>query len=463
MKKGILVLTVALSLTLSSCGLYSKYEQTTQVDDNLYGKAVGEVAQARQVADSLTLGNLSWREVFTDAKLQSLIEQGLEKNTDLQSAILRVESAKASLTASRLAYLPSIALSPEGTISGLMSGGEPSKTYTLPVAASWEIDIFGKLTNQKLQSRSLYEQQLYVVQAVQSQVVSGIATLYYTLAMLDEQIVIAKETEVSWSESVRTALAMKDAGMMNDAGVAQLEAGYLSVKSTVVDLLEARTKSENALCGLLAMTPQSIEVSPLSDVEIPTDIAVGVPMQMLSSRPDVMAAESALAASFYSRNVARSSFYPSITLTGAAGWTNYIGSAIVNPAEAVYSIVGDLIQPIFTRGLNRAQLVAAKSTFEQSRLAFEQTLINSGIEVNDAIISLTSTKAKSALYASQVERLASAAESTALLMKHGSTTYLEVLTAQQSLFNSQLQLTSNRFDQMQSLITLYSALGGGRL
>ncbi len=201
----------------------------------------------------------------------------------------------------------------------------------------------------------------------------------------------------------------------------------------------------------------------MMDITIPESIEIGVPMQMLSSRPDVMAAESALAASFYSRNVARSSFYPSITLTGAGGWSNALGSIILDPAEAIYSVVGDLVQPIFTRGLNRAQLVAAKSQLESSRLAFEQTLLDSGIEVNDALTELVSTKAKSILYLSQVERLEVAAASTALMMKHGSTTYLEVLTAQQSLYNSQLNLVSNRFDQMQSMITLYTALGGGRL
>ncbi|MFI3289964.1 MAG: TolC family protein [Rikenellaceae bacterium] len=458
MKNGIIVLTVALSLTLSSCGLYSKYDKTTQVDENLYGNAGYDVGD-----NSSTLGNMSWRELFTDKKLQSLIEQGLENNTNLQSAILSVEAAKASLAASRLAYLPSVALSGEGTSSGLISGGASTEYFTAVAAVSWEIDIFGKLTNQKLQSKMLFEQQLYVVQAVRSQVVSSIATLYYTLSMLDEQIAIARATELSWSESVEAAKVMKEAGFMNEAGLAQLEASYLSVKSAVLDLEVARKKSENALCGLLAITPQTITTSPLSDVTTPESISVGVPLQMLSSRPDVMAAESALAASFYSRNVARSSFYPSLNLTGAAGWTNYLGSVIVDPAEAIYSIVGELIQPIFTRGLNRAQLIAAKSQFEKSRLAFEQSLIDSGIEVNDAFITLNNTKAKAQLYASQVERLEVAASSTALMMTHGTTTYLEVLTAQQTLYNSQLQLVANRFDQMQSLITLYTALGGGRL
>ncbi len=459
MKKQISVLTVALSLTaLSSCGLYSKYDKVAQVDENLYGTTTQSV-----VADSLTLGNLSWREVFTDVNLQSLIERALDNNTNLQTALLNVESAKASLTASRLAYLPSVSLSGEGSKSGLISSGTSSEAYAVMGTVSWEVDIFGKLTNQKLQSKMIYEQQTYVVQAVRSQVVSSVATLYYTLSMLDEQIKIATNTEQSWSESIKVAKVMKETGMMDEAGLAQMEASYISVQSALIDLKDARKQSENALCGLLAITPRTIITSSLTDVEMPESIEIGVPLQMLSSRPDVMAAESALAASFYSRNVARSSFYPSITLTGSGGWANTLGSVLLDPAEAIYSVVGSVVEPIFTRGLNRAQLVAAKAQLEQSRLAFEQTLLDSGIEVNDALTTLESTKVKSELYANQVERLEVAAVSTSLLMTHGSTTYLEVLTAQQTLFNSQLQQVGNRFDQMQSLITLYTALGGGRL
>ncbi len=457
MKKGILVLTVALSLTLSSCGLYSKYDKATEVDANLYGAVTG----ATIVDDSLSLGNLTWREVFTDTELLGLIEMGLENNSDLQKALLNVESAKASLTAARLAYLPSVALTAEGSSAGLISG-TTAESYTVAGAVSWEIDIFGKLTNQKLQSKSIFEQQVYIAQGVRSQVVATIAQLYYSLAMLDEQIAISTATEKSWAESVETAKALKSAGMMNEAGVAQLEASYLSVKNSVITLKSAREQNQNALCGLLMMTPQPISTLPLEDVSLAGEISLGVPMMMLSARPDVMAAESALAASFYSRNVARSSFYPSITLTGAAGWANALGTIVLDPAEAIFSVVGDLVQPIFTRGLNRAQLVAAKAQLEQSRLTFEQTLLNSGIEVNDALITLMSSIEMSSNYSSQVERLSVAAESTALMMKHGSTTYLEVLTAQQTLYNAELQQVSNRFDQLQGLITLYSSLGGGR-
>ncbi len=458
MKKGILVLPVALSLTLSSCGLYSKYDKATEVDTNLYG----DIASNPTVNTSNSIGDLSWDEVFTDPLLQSLIEQGLTNNTNMQSALLNVEAAKAALTASRLAYLPSVALNGDGTTGGLISGGASTETFTVTGVASWEIDLFGKLTNTKLRSKMILEQHEYVAQAVRSQVVSGVATLYYTIAMLDEQIEVASRTERSWSKSIETAKVMKEAGMMNEAGVAQLEASYISIMAALNDLQVAREKSNNALCSLLATTPKRVDTSALPDVDLPAKMAIGVPMQMLSSRPDVMAAESALAASFYSRNIARSSFYPSLSLTGAAGWTNSVGGVVLDPAEAIYNVIGNLVQPVFSRGLNRAQLAAAKSQLEQSRLAFEQTLLDSGIEVNDALTDLMNAETKSTLYANQVERLEVAANSTELMMRYGTTTYLEVLTAQQTLYNAQLQQVSNRFDQMQSLITLYTALGGGR-
>ncbi len=459
MKKILLALAVV--LTLSSCGLYSKYDKTTAVDDKLYGDGVEAITKAVGADEENMMGNMSWREIFTDAQLQTLIEQALQNNTSIKSAVLNVENAQTALKCARLAYLPSLSLTPQGTISGLLEGGEATKTYTIPATASWEIDIFGSLRNDKLRAKMVAEQTEYVEQAIRTQIVSSVANLYYALSTLDEQIKVTTMTKKSWAESVKSALAMKEAGMMDEAGVAQIEAGLLGVDNSLMSLVQARKESENALCSLLSTTPQSIIVGGLDGFKVPSNVSLGVPLQMLSARPDVMAAEAALAASFYSENMARSAFYPKITLAGSLSWTNDIG-VIVNPAEFVYSVVGSLVQPIFSRGLNRAQLKIAKNTFEQSRMAFEQTLIDSGIEVNNALTKLFYTESQSDNYAKQVLLLARAERSTALMMEHGSTTYLEVLTAQQSLFNAQLQLVNNKYDQVSGMIALYSALGGGR-
>ncbi len=459
MKKILLALAVV--LTLSSCGLYSKYEGTTAVDEKLYGDGVEAITKAVGADEQNMMGNISWREIFTDAQLQSLIEQALENNTSIKTAVLNVENAQTALKCARLSYLPSLTLSAQGSISGLLEGGEPAKTYTVPATASWEIDLFGRLRNDKQRAKMVAEQTEYVEQAVRTQIVSAVANLYYALSTLDEQIKISTLTKKSWAASVKSAKAMKEAGMMNEAGVAQIEAGLFGVDNALMSLVQARKESENALCSLLATTPQSIIVGGLDSFKVPANVSLGVPLQLISSRPDVMAAEAALAASFYSENMARSSFYPSITLSGTLGWTNDIG-VIVNPAEFIYNVVGSLVQPIFSRGLNRAQLKIAKNNFEQSRMTFEQTLLDSGIEVNDALTKLFYVGSQADNYKRQVRMLARAERSTALMMEHGSTTYLEVLTAQQSLYNAQLQQVNNKYDQVSGMIALYSALGGGR-
>lgn len=459
MKKSIIFIFAAASVMLNSCGLYSKYEQQSSVDASLYGV---EVEKSEIVDDSLTLGNISWREIFTDAKLQGLIEQALENNVDLKSAKLRVEEANNSLSAARLAYLPSLSLSAQGTTGGLVKGGASYNTYTIPVSAAWEVDVFGRITNQKLIAKLSLEMQKFTTQAVQTEIVAAVANLYYTISMLNAQLDIATRTEQSWQESYNTALKMMDAGMMNKAGVAQIEASLYSVRMAVINTAEALKNSENAMCSIIAIVPQSIEVGKLCGFECSRDLTIGIPLHMLSARPDVMVAEAALAASFYSTNVARSALYPTISLSGSLGWTNYFGSAILDPAQFIYNVVGNLVQPIFNRGLSRAQFKNAKAELEIAQMNFEQTLLNSGIEVNNALVALESAHSNSALYTSQVAALTTAANSTKLMMEHGSTTYLEVLTAQQTLFNAELGKVSNKFDQIHSTITLYKALGGGR-
>ncbi len=459
MKKILLALTAAVAM--SSCGLYSKYEAQSAVSEDLYGSQGDATAKLLSSDTTNMMGNISWREVFTDVKLQRLIEQALEKNTNVRTAVLNVDNAKTALKTARLAYVPSVALTPTGSISGLVEGGGATKSYTVPVTAAWEVDLFGRLRNDKERAKMVVEQTVYVEQAVRAQVVAAVADLYYTLSMLDAQIEITTKTMESWGESVTTAKAMKKAGYMNEAGVAQIEAGLLSVESGLSSLEEARKEAENAMCSILAATPQSIAVAPLRTVSIPERLSIGVPLQLISSRPDVMAAEAALASSFYSENMARAAFYPSISLSGTLGWTNDIG-VIVNPAEFVYNAVATIVQPIFSRGLNRAQLDIAKRTFEQSRLTFEQTLLDSGIEVNNALSKLYYANGRADNYTAQVRMLSRAEQSTKLLMDHGSTTYLEVLTAQQSLYSAQLQRVNNLYEQTSGIVTLYTALGGGR-
>ena len=451
--KKIIVLTTATAL-LSSCGIYTKYQPAETTPDNLYGEEVA-------VDDTTNFGNVNWRELFTDPQLQALIEQGLQNNTDLRSAQLQIEEAEAALMSAKLAFLPSFALSPQGTISSF-DGGKATKTYTLPVTASWELDIFGRLRNAKQQAKALYAQSKDYQQAVRTQLIAGIANVYYTLLMLDEQLAISQQTEEAWKETVASTRALMDAGLANEAATSQMEAAYYSVQTSILDLKEQINQVENSLALLLAETPRRYERGKLADQRLPEDVAVGVPMQMLSNRPDVPAAERSLEQAFYATNQARAAFYPSIVLSGSAGWTNSAGSMIVNPGKFLASAVGSLTQPLFNKGQIMAQYRIAKAQQEEASLSFQQALLNAGSEVNDALVACQTSKAKTLLFEKQIQSLEKALESTSLLMEHGTTTYLEVLTARQSLLSAQLSQTANRLTEIQSVINLYQALGGGR-
>ena len=385
--------------------------------------------------------------MFTDPQLQALIALALENNTDLLSAGWRVKEAEATLKSARLAYLPSFNFAPQGSLSSF-DGGPTAKTYTVPVTASWQIDIFNGLTNAKRKAKALYAQSKEYEQAVKTQLISGVANLYYTLLMLDSQY-----------EAMR---ALKEAGYANEAGVAQYEANTLAIEASLHDLGYQRTQAENSLCSLLGEVPHTIARGRLENQQLPDDLTVGVPLLMLSNRPDVRSAEYSLMQSYYATASARSALYPSITLSGTVGWTNNSGAGIVNPGKLIWNAAGSLLQPIFNANANRARVKIAKAQQEESKLSFQQTLLNAGAEVNNALTQCQSARAKADLRERQIEALERAVESTELLMQHGSTTYLEVLTAQQSLLSAQLSQIADRFDEIQGTVNLYQALGGGR-
>lgn len=452
MKK--IILLSAVTVLLSSCGIYSKYKPETAVPDNLYGEGI-------ETADTAGIGDRDWHELFSDPKLQALIEQGLQNNTDYQSAQLRVKEAEAALMSARLAFLPSFALSPQGTVSSF-DARKATQTYSLPVTASWELDIFGRMHNAKLQAKAVYAQSEDYRQAVRTQLVAGIANSYYTLLMLDEQLAITRETEEAWRETVSSTRALKNAGMADEAAVSQMEATYYQVQASALDLKEQINQVENSLALLLAETPRYFERGTLDEQQFPEDLSVGVPVQMLSNRPDVRSAERSMEAAFYGTNQARASFYPSVVLSGSAGWTNSAGAMIVNPGKFLASAVGSLTQPLFNRGQVIAQYRIAQAQQEEASLAFQQTLLNAGSEVNDALVAYQTSREKTILFDKQIVSLEKALKSTSLLMEHGTSTYLEVLTARQSLLSAQLSQTANRFSEIQSVVNLYHALGGGR-
>ena len=461
MKKQILYMVCATAL-LSSCHIYKSYDRPEDITTSgLYRDPIAE--NDTLVSDTTNFGNLPWREVFTDPQLQSLIEAGLKQNTDLLTAAQNVKAAEASLLSARLAYAPSLGLSPQGTISSFDKNAA-TKTYSLPVTASWQVDLFGQLLNSKRNAQVTLKQTKAYRQAVQTQVISNIANMYYTLMMLDRQLEITKSTAEILKKNAETMEAMKDAAMynINSTGVEQSKAAYAQVLASIPDIEQSIRETENALSTFLGEAPHAIKRGTLEAQVLPTELSAGVPIQLLSNRPDVKAAEMALASCYYNTNSARAAFYPQITLSGSAGWTNSAGSAIINPGKFVASAVASLTQPLFNKGANIAQLKIAKAQQEEARLSFEQTLLNAGVEVNEALVQYQTAREKSAFYDKQITSLQTAARSTSLLMEHSNnTTYLEVLTAQQTLLNARLSQVANRFTEIQGVITLYQALGGG--
>ena len=448
------ILIICLAAAMTGCGIYKPYSRPESIEtDGLYGTA--------ETADSTTIGDITWQEMFSDPQLQALIAQALENNTDLQSAQWRVKEAEATLKSARLAYLPSFNFAPQGSISSF-DNANTTKTYSIPVTASWQIDIFGGITNAKRKAKALYLQSREYEQAVKTQLIASVANLYYTLLMLDSQYEVTGETARKWEETVRTMRAMKDAGMTNEAGVAQYEGSYYAIEASLHDLEYSIREAENSLCSVLGLAPQEITRGSLDNQQLPQELAVGVPVQMLSNRPDVRSAEYSLMQSYYATASARSALYPSITLSGTVGWTNNSGAGIVNPGKLIWNAAGSLLQPIFNANANRARVKIAKAQQEETKLAFQQALLNAGAEVNNALTQCQSARAKTGLRTQQIEALERAVESTELLMQHGSTTYLEVLTAQQSLLSAQLNQIADRFDEIQGIVNLYQALGGGR-
>lgn len=446
---GLLLLT-----GLSGCHIYRTYErpELSGVDSLYRVPAMTE--------DTMSLADFSWKELFTDTVLQQLIEKGITNNTDLNIARLKVREAEALLTSSKLAYLPSVSLTPQGTIKSI-EGNSPTKTYNLAASADWELDIFGRLTNAKREAKAVLEQSQAYKQAVQTQLIATIANSYYTLLMLDKQLDISRRTAEIWAENLRVMKALKKAGQTTEMAVAQIEASKLSVDASLLSLEQQITEVENSLSSLLGVVPQRIDRSTLDMQSFPDTLSVGVPLQLLQRRPDVRQSEAALAEAFYTTNRAYSAFYPAITLSGSAGWTNAAGAIISNPGEWLFSAVGALVQPLFNRGQNIANLKVAKARQEEALLTFRQTLLNAGTEVNDALLQWQVARRRLDLDRQQIISLQSAVRSSELLMRHSSQNYLEVLTARQTLLDAELSAVSDRFEEIQGVINLYHALGGG--
>lgn len=456
-----LIYIACCSTLLCSCGIMKDYERPadlTQGIDSLYrDTTANSVAQA----DTTNFGNTPWQEVFTDPYLQKLINKALANNADLRSADIAVKQAEASLKVARLAYYPAISFNPQGAMTS-WDFNKATKTYSVPLAASWQFNLFSLRNNKKKAQTGLEMTKAYK-QAARTSIIAGVANMYYTLQMLDEQLKTTQETVNIWAENVRAMELMKEAAMTNEAAVGQAKANYYSLLTSVPTLKESISQTENALCTLLHEAPHAIERGTFDADAFPASFSKGVPLQLLANRPDVNAAELQLASSFYDVNIARASFYPTLNITAQGSWTNSSGMGIVNPGKILANLLGSLAQPIFANGRLKAQLKISKLAYDNARLQFEQTLLNAGQEVSNALSTYHAAQIQQELRQKQVETLTQTLENTKQLFQYSSSTsYLETLTAQQSLIQAQLNLISDKFDKVQAAISLYQALGGGR-
>ena len=444
--KRILFLAAAILLS-SSCGLYKKYERpSVSFVDSLYRRVVFTTN------DTVSTAAVSWDKIFTDPILQEWIKLGLEHNTDMNVARLKVEESQAYLLAARRALLPGFAFSASGGLPG---------SFNVQVGASWEADIFGSLRNAKRKAAAAVEQSEAYKQAVQTQLIATIANNYYMLLMLDEQLNVSKRTLKTWDENIRAMEALKRAGKTNEAAVLQAKANKLSVEASVLTLEKEILAVENSFCALLGTVPMSIQRSTLENQKLPETLCAGVPAELLSRRPDVRQAEASLEQYFYDRNIARAAYYPNLSLSGALGWTTGAGAIVLDPGSLIANLIASVTQPIFNRGAIKARILAAESQYKQATYNFRQCLLDAGVEVNNAISMWQTAKRRVEIDKKQIVNLQAAVWNTQLLMKHGNASYLEVLTAQKNLLQVELGEVADRFDEIQSIINLYHALGGG--
>ena len=452
------MLFAASGLLLASCGLYNKYERPEVNTQGLVRDTLS-LTDTLAVNDTTSFGNLPWRSVFTDPQLQALIQQGLDNNVDLLNAALSVKMVEAQLACAKLAFLPSIALTPQGTLSSF-DGSKTTKSYQLPISASWNVDLFGNILSVKRSAQMQLLQAKDYQLAVKTNIITGVANLYYTLLMLDRQLEILTEMEGLTKETWDMMALQMKFGRARSTSVQSAEASYYSVQSQITDMKRQIREVENSLSLLLCQPGQAISRGKLYEQSLPSEFSTGVALQMLNNRPDVHAAEMSLAACYHNVQTARSRFYPSINITGSGIFTNSNGA--VNPGKWLLSAIGSLTQPIFANGQLVAGLKVAKAQQEQAFNNWQNAIYKAGNEVSNALVSYNSYDERSRLEQKQTDLYRQTVEDTRQLYKSSGSTYLEVISAQANLLNAEITKVTDDFYKMQAVVSLYSALGGGR-
>ena len=457
MKKTNIIIIAFAALSLTGCkSLYGNYERPDVKTSGIVRDPVDDKAA---LAGSSDFGNLPWRSVFTDPQLQTLIEKALENNPDLLNAALNIDIAEQQLRASKLAFLPSVVFAPNGSISHFGTHTSSTQAYTLPVTASWDVDLFGKLRSQKKAAQmALIQSRDYKV-AVQTNLICNVANLYYTLLMLDRQKQIVDDMSGLTKNTWDMMKLQMEFGRARSTSVQSAEAAYYSVQSQGADIKRQIRETENTLSLLLGEPAQSIARGSLENQSLPTNFSGGIGVQLLSNRADVHANEMALAQCFYNIQEARSRFYPALNISPTGAWTNSNG--LVNPGKLLLSVVGSLTQPIFMRGQLKAGLRVAEDRYKQAYNTWQNSILKAGAEVSNALVAYNSADEKNKLQQQQIDVLKQNVDHTQMLYAQSSSSYLEVITAQQSLLNAEISQVQEQFTKLQAIVNLYNALGGG--
>ncbi len=453
------VVTVACILVvLGACDVAKTYKAPKEVSANLYRNGGN--------TDTTNIGYLPYKEVFTDTILQGLIGIGIQRNLDLQIAYTRIQQAEAYYIQSGAVLLPTLNSNSGVTVSKLSEaqgfGFRNNATqYSLGVSSSWEADLWGRLrSNRRANFANLLQTQA-AARAVQTGLVSSIASFYYTLLALDQQLVITQQTVYNWDTTVNTIKELKKAARVTEAAVVQSEAQRYAAEITIPDLKQRILETENALSILLGNDPAAIRRGNLTDQQPLTVLQTGVPVQLLANRPDVQQAELQFRDNFELSNVARASFYPTLAITASTGLSALTLANFFSAGGFAASIGAGLTQPIFNQRNNRTRLAVAEALQEGSFLNFENILLNAGREVSNAVSLHQTALDKMLVRTNLLNSLQKSVDYSQELLRYGFANYTEVINARQSLLQAELGSVNDRLQQLQATVNLYRALGGG--
>lgn len=452
----------ALLLVISSC-VTTRYERPDDIKTTeLYRNNTSE--------DTTSMADLEWKQLFSDPILQDLIAKGLAQNLNLKQAIERINISQAYLKQSKMAFLPSLQLditSTDAKQSERAVNAPPgllqltTHTNRIQLGTSWEADIWGKLRSAKRGAIANMLQSDASKRAIQTQLIVDIANTYYNLLAFDKQLKVAQETVEIRKRQVETLTALQESGKVTSAEVLQSEANQYAAEVMIPELQNQIWQAENLLNYLLARGPEQITRGTLDEQVIYTDLRLGVSSQLLKNRPDVQAAEYAFVSAFENTNVAKTYFYPSLTLTANGGFAAFKIQDLFSQS-VFYNIIGGLTQPIFNRGQNKARLRTAKADQQIAFYNFQDVILKSGMEVSNALFSYQNAVERETIRNRQIESLSVAVDNTRELISNRSgTNYTDVLSSEQNLIAAQMSGINDKLSQLQSVVNLYRALGGG--